>query len=152
VQLVGDAARCRHTSTAATPATHATLCWPVATATPTSLWGGSRRVSGRRGNSGAALHLLRARSGGRRLAGPRTGIASSQGAGTGDDGEADYVHIGNIRPDLLAYTYTSVDDSTPPTRHGCRCGECPERRALLCELLRPRQRYRLEHHRFSNTM
>jgi len=39
-----------------------------------------------------------------------TGIASSQGAGTGDDGEADYVHIGNIRPDLLAYTYTSVDE------------------------------------------
>jgi hypothetical protein len=39
-----------------------------------------------------------------------TGIASSQGAGQGDDGESDYAHIGNIRTDLLGYTYTEVDE------------------------------------------
>ncbi|MCD4829998.1 MAG: hypothetical protein K8R90_11265 [Candidatus Cloacimonetes bacterium] len=38
-----------------------------------------------------------------------TGIASSQGAGIGDDGEADWVHLDNIRTDLLGYTYAIVD-------------------------------------------
>ncbi|MDD3051928.1 MAG: C25 family cysteine peptidase, partial [Candidatus Cloacimonetes bacterium] len=42
------------------------------------------------------------------------GIGSSQGAGTGDDGEADWVHLNNIRNKLLIdvepfYTYTLVD-------------------------------------------
>jgi hypothetical protein len=38
-----------------------------------------------------------------------TGIGSEYGAGQGDDGEADYVHIGNIRTQLLASGYTVVD-------------------------------------------
>jgi hypothetical protein len=38
-----------------------------------------------------------------------TGIASSQGAGIGDDGEADWVHENNIRTKLLAFTYNQVD-------------------------------------------
>ena len=42
------------------------------------------------------------------------GIGSSEGAGIGDDGEADYVHIGNIRTDLLGYTYTEVDEIYDP--------------------------------------
>ncbi|HHE38769.1 MAG TPA: hypothetical protein ENL20_09385, partial [Candidatus Cloacimonetes bacterium] len=42
------------------------------------------------------------------------GIGSDQGAGQGDDGEADYVHIGNIRTDLLGYTYTEVDEIYDP--------------------------------------
>jgi len=43
------------------------------------------------------------------------GVASSQGAGTGDDGEADYVHMGNLRALLLDYTYTEVDEIYDPT-------------------------------------
>lgn len=39
-----------------------------------------------------------------------TGIASSQGAGQGDEGQADYVHIGQIRTWLLNYGYTQVDE------------------------------------------
>ena len=39
-----------------------------------------------------------------------TGIGSQYGAGQGDDGEADYVHIGNIRTQLLAAGYTLVDE------------------------------------------
>jgi hypothetical protein len=42
------------------------------------------------------------------------GIGSSQGAGIGDDGEADYVHIGNIRTDLLNHGYTVVDQIYDP--------------------------------------
>jgi peptidase C25-like protein/flagellar hook capping protein FlgD/dockerin type I repeat protein len=38
------------------------------------------------------------------------GIASSQGAGQGHYGEADYVHMGNIRDDLLDYGYLEVDE------------------------------------------
>ncbi|MCD4830025.1 MAG: T9SS type A sorting domain-containing protein [Candidatus Cloacimonetes bacterium] len=38
------------------------------------------------------------------------GVASSQGAGMGHYGEADHVHMGYIRDDLLAYTYTDVDE------------------------------------------
>ncbi len=38
-----------------------------------------------------------------------TGIASSQGDGSGDDGEADWVHMNNIRNDLLGYHYSMVD-------------------------------------------
>ena len=37
------------------------------------------------------------------------GIASAQGAGQGDDGEADWQHMNNIRTDLLGYGYTEVD-------------------------------------------
>lgn len=37
------------------------------------------------------------------------GIGSEQGAGIGDDGEADWVHIDNIRDDLLGFTYDEVD-------------------------------------------
>ena len=37
------------------------------------------------------------------------GIGSEQGAGIGDDGESDTVHIQNIRTDLLAHGYTEVD-------------------------------------------
>ncbi|MFH0981220.1 MAG: C25 family cysteine peptidase, partial [Planctomycetota bacterium] len=43
-----------------------------------------------------------------------TGIGSAEGAGIGDDGEADYVHIGNIRTDLLGYGYTVVDQVYDP--------------------------------------
>ena len=43
------------------------------------------------------------------------GVASSQGAGIGDEGEADNVHIGNIRLLLLNYTYTYVDEIYDPT-------------------------------------
>ncbi|MEH0018550.1 MAG: C25 family cysteine peptidase [Desulfobacter sp.] len=38
------------------------------------------------------------------------GIASSEGAGSGDDGEADWQHMRNIRTDLLGYKYTLVDE------------------------------------------
>ncbi|HUU83527.1 MAG TPA: C25 family cysteine peptidase [Phycisphaerae bacterium] len=44
-----------------------------------------------------------------------TGIASDQGAGIGDDGEADWQHMDNIRADLLAYGYTVVDQIYDPT-------------------------------------
>ncbi|MFH1276883.1 MAG: C25 family cysteine peptidase [Candidatus Eisenbacteria bacterium] len=40
------------------------------------------------------------------------GIASNQGPG--DDGEYDNVHIGNIRTDLLGFTYTLVDGIYDP--------------------------------------
>ena len=43
------------------------------------------------------------------------GVASNQGAGTGDDGEADNIHIGNIRTQLLGYTYTLVDQIYDPS-------------------------------------
>ena len=39
-----------------------------------------------------------------------TGIGSEFGAGQGDNGEADYVHIGNIRTLLLAHGYSVVDE------------------------------------------
>jgi len=38
-----------------------------------------------------------------------TGIASSEGAGIGDDGEADWQHANVIRNKLLAFTYNQVD-------------------------------------------
>jgi hypothetical protein len=38
-----------------------------------------------------------------------TGIASAQGAGQGDEGQADYVHMDEIRQWLLDYGYTEVD-------------------------------------------
>ncbi len=38
------------------------------------------------------------------------GIASSQGSGIGHYGEADYVHMGYIRDDLLDYGYLEVDE------------------------------------------
>jgi hypothetical protein len=38
------------------------------------------------------------------------GIASAQGAGQGDEGQADYVHIGEIRTWLLNFGYTTVDE------------------------------------------
>ena len=37
------------------------------------------------------------------------GVASSQGNGTGDDGEADWVHMDFIRDDLLGFNYIQVD-------------------------------------------
>jgi hypothetical protein len=43
------------------------------------------------------------------------GVASNQGAGIGDDGEADNEHIENIRQDLLNYTYTLVDQIYDPS-------------------------------------
>jgi hypothetical protein len=42
-----------------------------------------------------------------------TGIASNQGPG--DDGEYDDEHVDNIRADLLAFTYTEVDQIYDPT-------------------------------------
>lgn len=44
-----------------------------------------------------------------------TGIASTQGAGIGDDGEADNVHMDHIRADLLGYGYTVVDQIYDPS-------------------------------------
>ncbi len=41
-----------------------------------------------------------------------TGIGSAEGPG--DDGEDDWEHIDNIRADLLAYTYTEVDQIYDP--------------------------------------
>ena len=41
------------------------------------------------------------------------GVASDQGPG--DDGEYDYQHVDNIRDDLLAFTYTDVDQIYDPT-------------------------------------
>lgn len=38
------------------------------------------------------------------------GVASSQGSGSGHYGEADYVHIGYIRDDLLDYGYFEIDE------------------------------------------
>lgn len=43
-----------------------------------------------------------------------TGIGSAEGAGIGDDGEADTVHQSNIRTDLLGFTYTLVDQIYDP--------------------------------------
>jgi hypothetical protein len=43
------------------------------------------------------------------------GVASSQGAGIGDDGEADYVHLNNIRAQLLANGYTEMDQIYDPS-------------------------------------
>ncbi len=43
------------------------------------------------------------------------GIASNQGAGQGDDGEADNVHMDNIRTDLLGFGYDPVDQIYDPT-------------------------------------
>ncbi len=42
------------------------------------------------------------------------GIGSSQGAGQGDEGEADWQHEDNIRAKLLDYTYTEVDQIYDP--------------------------------------
>lgn len=42
------------------------------------------------------------------------GLASAEGAGIGDDGEADFVHMDNIRTDLLGYGYTPVDQIYDP--------------------------------------
>ncbi len=39
-----------------------------------------------------------------------SGVASSEGAGVGHNGESDYAHMGLIRDDLLGYTYTVVDE------------------------------------------
>jgi len=39
-----------------------------------------------------------------------SGIGSPYGAGQGDDGEADWQHMRNIRSDLLGFTYTEVDE------------------------------------------
>lgn len=39
-----------------------------------------------------------------------TGIGSEQGDGIGDEGQADYVHIGAIRTQLLNYGYSEVDE------------------------------------------
>ncbi|MCK4341205.1 MAG: hypothetical protein KAY37_05715 [Phycisphaerae bacterium] len=49
-----------------------------------------------------------------------TGIASAQGAGQGDEGQADWVHMDEIRDWLMAFGYTEVDqfndsNPTPPT-------------------------------------
>ncbi len=44
-----------------------------------------------------------------------TGIGSDEGAGVGHNGEADYVHIGYIRNDLMAFTYTEVDQIYAPS-------------------------------------
>ncbi len=38
------------------------------------------------------------------------GIASSQGAGQGDEGQSDYAHIGGLRTQLMAYTYSEIDE------------------------------------------
>ncbi len=44
-----------------------------------------------------------------------TGIASNQGAGAGDEGQADNVHMDQIRQWLLAHGYTQVDQIYDPT-------------------------------------
>jgi hypothetical protein len=43
------------------------------------------------------------------------GIASNQGAGIGDEGQADHVHMAEIRGWLLAYGYTAVDEIYDPS-------------------------------------
>jgi hypothetical protein len=42
------------------------------------------------------------------------GIASAQGDGEGDEGQADFVHMHEIRDWLLAYDYTQVDEIYDP--------------------------------------
>jgi hypothetical protein len=42
------------------------------------------------------------------------GVSSNQGAGIGDDGESDDVHVGNIREQLLACGYTEMDEIYDP--------------------------------------
>jgi len=44
-----------------------------------------------------------------------TGVASSQGSGTGYNGWADYVMMDHIRDSLLAWNYTSVDQIYDPS-------------------------------------
>ncbi len=55
------------------------------------------------------------------------GVASNQGPG--DDSEYDNEHMDNIRADLLAFTYTEVDQIYDPDRHGGDGDGRPERRA-----------------------
>ncbi|NQV14195.1 T9SS type A sorting domain-containing protein [bacterium] len=43
------------------------------------------------------------------------GLASAEGAGIGDDGEADIEHMDNIRTDLLGYGYDPVDQIYDPS-------------------------------------
>ncbi|MEZ5359355.1 MAG: C25 family cysteine peptidase [Candidatus Zixiibacteriota bacterium] len=43
-----------------------------------------------------------------------TGIGSAEGAGQGHNGEADYVHMGYIRDDLMGYNYDVVDQIYDP--------------------------------------
>jgi hypothetical protein len=45
-------------------------------------------------------------------------IASDQGEGTGDDGEADWQHARNYRADLLLFTYSHVDELYDGTHPG----------------------------------
>jgi hypothetical protein len=49
--------------------------------------------------------------------GKGVGVASAEGSGIGDDGEADWVHMNNIRTDLLGFTYTLVDQIYDPSAH-----------------------------------
>ncbi len=45
-------------------------------------------------------------------------VASNEGAGAGDDGEADWQHARNMRLDLMQYTYSSVDEMYDGTHGG----------------------------------
>ncbi len=45
-------------------------------------------------------------------------IASNEGQGIGDDGEADWQHARNLRQLLLGYTYSSVDELYDGTHNG----------------------------------
>ncbi|MEZ4922609.1 MAG: C25 family cysteine peptidase [Crocinitomicaceae bacterium] len=46
------------------------------------------------------------------------GLGSDQGAGIGDDGEADWQHLRNIRTELMAFGYTSVYEFYDGTHGG----------------------------------
>ncbi|MDP6529716.1 MAG: C25 family cysteine peptidase [Gemmatimonadota bacterium] len=59
-----------------------------------------------------------------------TGIASSEGQGYGDNGEADWRHIRNIRTDLLGFTYTHVDEFYDGSRGGGDASGSPSRAML----------------------
>ncbi len=53
------------------------------------------------------------------------GIASDDGSGNGDDSEYDWEHLRNIRTDLLAYTYTDVDEFYEGSQGGEDAGGNP---------------------------
>jgi len=57
-------------------------------------------------------------------------VASNEGAGYGDDGEADWQHARNMRADLLDYTYSSVDEMYDGSHGGSDASGNPNSTAL----------------------
>ncbi len=60
------------------------------------------------------------------------GIGSNEGSGIGDDGESDRDHMDNIRDDLLAFTYTEVDQVYDPDASAAQVAAgCNDGRSII---------------------